>query len=105
MKLKIIIVLIKEMVKRITIILFMKNGLMQLFVNLGEMLGEIIFVYVMMLIIIHLYLKGKKIPQEKAKIFRESNYEEVKDKLPDAWSPAIFHDVDEQDYFKYVGGT
>ena len=50
-------------------------------------------------------LERKKIPQEKAKIFRESNYEEVKDKLPDAWSPAIFHDVDEQDYFKYVGGT
>ena len=48
-----------------------ENGLMQLFVNLGEMLGEIIFVYVMMLIIIHLYLKGKKYLKRKQK-FLES---------------------------------
>lgn len=45
-------------------------------------------------------LERKKIPQEKAKIFRESSYDEVKDKLPDAWTPAIFHDVNEQDYFR-----
>ena len=45
-------------------------------------------------------LERKKIPQEEAKVFRESSYEEVKDKLPDAWTPAIFHDINEQDYFK-----
>ena len=48
-------------------------------------------------------LERKKIPQEQAKIFRKSTYDEVKDKLPDAWTPAVFHEVDEQDYFK-VGG-
>lgn len=49
-------------------------------------------------------LERKKVPQDKAKIYRESNYEDVKDKLPDAWTPAIFHDVDEQDYFKMEAG-
>ncbi len=45
-------------------------------------------------------MERKKIPQEDAKKFREMNYEQVKDKLPDAWTPNIFHDADEQDYFK-----
>ena len=45
-------------------------------------------------------LERKKIPQEMAKIYRESTYDEVKDELPDAWTPAIFHDINEQDYFK-----
>ena len=49
-------------------------------------------------------LERKKVPQDDAKIYRESTYEEVKDKLPDAWTPAIFHNVDEQDYFKLEGG-
>ena len=50
-------------------------------------------------------LERKKIPQEEAKIFRKSTYDEVKDKLPDAWAPAIFHDVDKQDYFEYKEGN
>ena len=49
-------------------------------------------------------LERKKIPQEEAKILRELPYDEVKDKLPDAWTPAIFHKVEEQDYFKMEGG-
>ena len=49
-------------------------------------------------------LERKKVPQQKAKVYRESTYEEVKDELPDAWTPAIFHNVDEQDYFKMEVG-
>ena len=49
-------------------------------------------------------LERKKIPQDKAKIYRESSYDEVKDELPDAWTPKIFHEVDEQDYFKMEVG-
>ena len=49
-------------------------------------------------------LERKKIPQEEAKILRELPYDEVKDKLPDAWTPAIFHKIEEQDYFKMEGG-
>lgn len=49
-------------------------------------------------------LERKKIPQYKAKIYRESNYKDVKDELPDAWTPAIFHSVDEKDYFEVNGG-
>lgn len=45
-------------------------------------------------------LERKKIPQKEAQKYRNMNYEEVKDKLPDAWTPNIFHDADEQDYFK-----
>ena len=45
-------------------------------------------------------LERKKIPQKEAQKYRKMNYEEVKDKLPDAWTPNIFHDADEQDYFK-----
>lgn len=45
-------------------------------------------------------LERKAIPQDQAKEYREMNYEEVKDKLADAWTPAIFHDASEQDYFK-----
>ena len=39
-------------------------------------------------------------PQEKAKQYREMTFEEVKDKLPDAWTPAEFHDAAQQDYYK-----
>lgn len=49
-------------------------------------------------------LERKKIPQEEAKLLRELPYDEVKNKLPDAWTPAIFHNVEEQDYFKMEGG-
>ena len=45
-------------------------------------------------------LERKKVPQEDAKKYREMNYEEVKDDLPDAWTPFKFHDASEQDYFK-----
>ena len=44
MKSRMIIVLIKEKVKQVKIILSMKTGLMQVFVNLEEMLGGIISV-------------------------------------------------------------
>ncbi len=49
-------------------------------------------------------LERKKVPQEDAKSLRELSYDEVKNKLPDAWTPKIFHNVDEQDYFKMEGG-
>lgn len=45
-------------------------------------------------------LERKKIPKEDASKFREMNYEEVKNHLPDAWSPLYFHDASEQDYYK-----
>lgn len=45
-------------------------------------------------------LERKKIPQEKAAEYRKMTYDEVKDKLPDAWSPFKFHKASEQDYFK-----
>lgn len=45
-------------------------------------------------------LERKKIPKKDATRLREMNYEEVKDYLPDAWSPLYFHDASEQDYYK-----
>lgn len=45
-------------------------------------------------------LERKKVPQEDAKKYREMNYEEVKEDLPDAWTPFKFHDASEQDYFE-----
>lgn len=45
-------------------------------------------------------LERKKVPQDLAKKYRKMNYNEVKDYLPDAWSPLEFHDSDQQDYFK-----
>ena len=45
-------------------------------------------------------LERKKIPQEKASEYRKMTYDEVKDHLPDAWSPFKFHKASEQDYFK-----
>ncbi len=45
-------------------------------------------------------LERKKIPQEKASKYRKMTYNEVKDHIPDAWSPFLFHDSLEQDYFK-----
>ena len=45
-------------------------------------------------------LERKKVPQDLAKKYREMNYEEVKEYLPDAWSPLEFHPADQQDYFK-----
>lgn len=46
-------------------------------------------------------LERKKIPQELAHKYREMNYDEVKNHLPDAWTPFKFHDSNEQDYFKF----
>lgn len=45
-------------------------------------------------------LERKKVPQEEAARYREMNYDEVKNYIPDAWSPFKFHDADEQDYYK-----
>ena len=45
-------------------------------------------------------LERKKLPQEKAKEYREMEYKDVKKYLPDAWSPLEFHPADQQDYFK-----
>ena len=45
-------------------------------------------------------LERKKIPQEQAAKYRKMTYDEVKDKLLDAWSPFKFHKASEQDYFK-----
>ena len=45
-------------------------------------------------------LERKKVPQTKAKEYRNMTYNEVKDHLPDAWSPYKFHKHDEQDYYK-----
>ena len=45
-------------------------------------------------------LERKQVPQEEAKKYREMDYEEVKEYLPDAWSPLLYHDSSEQDYFK-----
>lgn len=45
-------------------------------------------------------MERKKIPLEKAKEYRNLNYEEVKDVLPDAWAPELFHKASEKDYFK-----
>lgn len=45
-------------------------------------------------------LERKKVPQEKAKEYREMKYEDAKKYLPDAWSPLEFHPADQQDYFK-----
>ena len=36
-------------------------------------------------------LERKKIPQEKAREYRAMTYDEVKDKLEDAWNPKEFH--------------
>ena len=45
-------------------------------------------------------MERKKIPQEQAAEYQKTNYAEVKDKLPDAWTPAEFHKSSEQDFFK-----
>ena len=45
-------------------------------------------------------LERKKVPQEDAKKYREMDYKEVKDNLPDAWTPFKFHESKEQDYFQ-----
>ncbi len=45
-------------------------------------------------------LERKKVPKEDAAKYREMNYDEVKNHIPDAWSPFKFHDADEQDYYK-----
>lgn len=49
-------------------------------------------------------LERKQIPQERAKELRGKSYDEIKKnhskELPDAWSPYIIHDWDEQDYFR-----
>ena len=49
-------------------------------------------------------LERKEIPQEKAKDLRGKSYDEIKKnhskELPDAWSPFITHEWDEQDYFR-----
>lgn len=45
-------------------------------------------------------LERKKIPQELAQKYREMDYNEVKQYLPDAWTPIKSHDLNEKDYFK-----
>ena len=40
-------------------------------------------------------LERKKIPQDKAREYRSMSYEEVKDKLDDAWNPEEFHALEE----------
>lgn len=44
-------------------------------------------------------LERKKIPQEEAKELRTMKYDEVKDILPDAWNPFLFHPADEKDFY------
>lgn len=44
-------------------------------------------------------LERKKIPQEEAKVLRTMSFDEVKDKLPDAWTPYEFHPADQQDFY------
>lgn len=44
-------------------------------------------------------MERKKIPKKKASVYRKLNYEEVKEILPDAWAPKLFHHPNEQDYF------
>lgn len=41
-------------------------------------------------------LERKQIPQEKAKEYRYMNYEEVKDLLPDVWTPKVPHYIPKQ---------
>ena len=50
-------------------------------------------------------LERKKIPQEKAKIFRESNYEEVKDKLQMLGLRQYFMMLMNKTILNMVGGT
>lgn len=46
-------------------------------------------------------MERKKIPQDLASEFKEFSYNQIDKKiLPDAWAPAIFHEIDEPDYFK-----
>lgn len=45
-------------------------------------------------------LERKSIPKEEARKLRTRNYNEVKDILPDAWCPFLFHPAEEQDYYK-----
>ena len=45
-------------------------------------------------------LERKKVPQKRASKYREMSYDEVKKYLPDAWTPFVFHDASEQDYYK-----
>ena len=40
------------------------------------------------------------IMEEYMVVPKEMIFDEVKDKLPDAWTPAEFHDASQQDYFK-----
>ena len=45
-------------------------------------------------------LERKKIPQEQAHEYRTQTYDQVKNILPDAWTPYEFHDASEQDYYQ-----
>ena len=45
-------------------------------------------------------LERKKIPQEQAHEYRTKTYNQVKNILPDAWTPYEFHDASEQDYYQ-----
>lgn len=45
-------------------------------------------------------LERKQVPQEQAKKYKEMDYNQVKDLLPDVWTPKIYHNPEEQDYFK-----
>lgn len=44
-------------------------------------------------------LERKKIPKDEASKYREMNYDEVKNYIPDAWSPLCFHDAKEKDFY------
>ena len=46
-------------------------------------------------------MERKKIPLDIARKYQKLGYDEVDKKIiPDAWTPKIFHEVNEQDYFK-----
>jgi hypothetical protein len=50
----------------------------------------------------HSYLmERKKIPRDVAKKYRKQSYDEIDKKIiPDAWTPKVVHDINEQDFFK-----
>lgn len=45
-------------------------------------------------------MERKKIPQDTARKYHKLGYDNInKELVPDAWTPKLFHDVTEQDYF------
>lgn len=46
-------------------------------------------------------MERKKIPRDVAKKYRKQSYDEIDKKIiPDAWTPKVVHDINEQDFFK-----